>query len=165
MTTVDVRIERVGSGDRLFLHNGMWGPATGVLLAVSRRSKATPVTIVTAVMVRKRLLLVMLVVATGVRANILPPGTYPFRTYGSESGLGSLAAMRLAQDNDGYLWVATQDGAYRYDGTRFERFGLGEGLPSTFISSLRAVRDGSVWVGTAAGWLYYAGVALACDLV
>jgi hypothetical protein len=31
MTTVDVRIERVGSGDRLFLHNGMWGPATSVL--------------------------------------------------------------------------------------------------------------------------------------
>ena len=25
MTTVDVRIERLGSGDRLYLHNGMWG--------------------------------------------------------------------------------------------------------------------------------------------
>ena len=33
MTAVDVRIERVGSGDRLYLHlhNGMWGPATSVL--------------------------------------------------------------------------------------------------------------------------------------
>jgi len=36
MTTVDVRIERVGSGDRLFLHNGMWGPATSVLRAFGR---------------------------------------------------------------------------------------------------------------------------------
>jgi hypothetical protein len=31
MTNVDLRIERVGSGDRLYLHNGMWGPATSVL--------------------------------------------------------------------------------------------------------------------------------------
>jgi hypothetical protein len=31
MTTVDVRIVRAGSGDRLCLHNGMWGPATSVL--------------------------------------------------------------------------------------------------------------------------------------
>jgi hypothetical protein len=34
MTTVDVRIERLGSGDRLSLHNGMWGPATSVLHAL-----------------------------------------------------------------------------------------------------------------------------------
>jgi diguanylate cyclase (GGDEF)-like protein len=108
-------------------------------------------------MVRNRLLLVMLLLAGGVQANVLPPGTYPFRTYGSESGLGSLAAMRLAQDTDGYLWVATQDGAYRYNGTTFERFGLQQGLPSTFISSLRAMPDGSVWVGTAAGTARFDG--------
>ena len=36
MTTVDVRIERIGSGDRLFLYNGMWGPATSVLHAFGR---------------------------------------------------------------------------------------------------------------------------------
>lgn len=56
--------------------------------------------------------------ASGAGPGVLPPGTYPFRTYGSESGLGSLAAMQLAQDKDGYIWVAAQDGAYRYDGTR-----------------------------------------------
>ena len=88
---------------------------------------------------------------------MLPPGTYAFHTYGSESGLGSLAAMRLAQDADGYLWLATQDGAYRYDGTRFERFGLNEGLPSTFLSALRAAPDGSVWVGSNGGTARFDG--------
>jgi hypothetical protein len=34
MTTVDVQIERLESGDRLSLHNGMWGPATSVLHAL-----------------------------------------------------------------------------------------------------------------------------------
>ena len=36
MTTVDVRIERLDSGDRLYLHNGMQGPATSVLHAFGR---------------------------------------------------------------------------------------------------------------------------------
>ena len=36
MTTVDVRIQQVGTGDPLFLHNGMWGPATSVLHAFGR---------------------------------------------------------------------------------------------------------------------------------
>jgi hypothetical protein len=36
MTTVDVRIERLGSGARLYLHNGMWGLATRVLHAFGR---------------------------------------------------------------------------------------------------------------------------------
>ena len=36
MTTVDVRIQHVDSGDRLYLHNGMWGPATRVLHAFGR---------------------------------------------------------------------------------------------------------------------------------
>jgi hypothetical protein len=31
MTTVNVRIERLDSGDRLYLPNGMWGRATSVL--------------------------------------------------------------------------------------------------------------------------------------
>ena len=36
MTTVNVRIERLDSGDRLYLQNGMWGPATSVLHSFSR---------------------------------------------------------------------------------------------------------------------------------
>ena len=36
MTTVNVRIERLDSGERLYLQNGMWGPATSVLHAFGR---------------------------------------------------------------------------------------------------------------------------------
>jgi hypothetical protein len=36
MPTVDVRIERMGSGQRLFLHCGLWGPATSVLQEFGR---------------------------------------------------------------------------------------------------------------------------------
>jgi len=33
VTTVSVKIERAGSNDRLYLHNGLWGPATTVFHA------------------------------------------------------------------------------------------------------------------------------------
>lgn len=36
MTTVNVRIERLDSGERLYLQNGIWGPATSVLHAFGR---------------------------------------------------------------------------------------------------------------------------------
>lgn len=96
----------------------------------------------------RRVALILLLAAMPAASRVLPSGIRPFRTYGTESGLGNLAAMRLAQDSAGFLWVATQDGVYRYDGNRFTRFGLDEGLPSTYVPNVQAAPDGSVWVVT-----------------
>jgi len=101
----------------------------------------------------RRAVLLLLLAALPAAARVLPSGIRPFRTYGTEAGLGNLAAMRLAQDAAGFLWVATQDGVYRYDGNRFTRFGLDEGLPSSYVPNVQAAADGSVWVIT------YGGVA------
>lgn len=90
-------------------------------------------------------------------AYILPPGTYPFRSYGVESGLGNLSALRIAQDSAGFLWVATQDGVYRYDGNRFRRLGLEEGLPSTYVPTLAAGSRGELWAATGAGVVKFDG--------
>ena len=106
----------------------------------------------------KLLRLGVVLVALHAHAGILPPGTYPFRTYGAESGLGNLSVMKLAQDATGFIWVATQDGVYRYDGNRFIRFGLEQGLPSTFASSLATGRDNVVWTATAGGVARFNGV-------
>jgi diguanylate cyclase (GGDEF)-like protein len=114
----------------------------------------------------KLLRLGVVLVALHAYAGILPPGTYPFRTYGAESGLGNLSVMRLAQDATGFIWVATQDGVYRYDGNRFTRFGLEQGLPSTFASLLATGNDNVVWTATAGGVARFNGVRfeLASDL-
>ena len=74
--------------------------------------------------------------------------TYTFKTY---EGLGNLNITALTQDREGYLWVGTQGGIYRYDGRYFQQFGLPEGLQSTFVRSLLEDRNGSLWVGTADG--------------
>ena len=55
----------------------------------------------------------------------------------------------LAQTTDGYLWLGTESGLYRFDGVRFERFQspFGDQLPATDISSLFAPRTGGLWIG------------------
>jgi signal transduction histidine kinase/ligand-binding sensor domain-containing protein len=55
----------------------------------------------------------------------------------------------LAQTTDGYLWIGTEGGLYRFDGVRFERFQplKGQGLLSEVITALLAQPDGGLWVG------------------
>ena len=51
----------------------------------------------------------------------------------------------IAQTRDGYLWVGTEAGLERYDGTRFRHWPLPVEKP---IYSVRGIRDGSLWIGS-----------------
>jgi signal transduction histidine kinase/ligand-binding sensor domain-containing protein len=55
----------------------------------------------------------------------------------------------LAQDRDGFLWLGTGAGLYRFDGVDFERFvpKVGESLPANDITALSVQSDGSLWIG------------------
>jgi ligand-binding sensor domain-containing protein len=56
----------------------------------------------------------------------------------------------LAQTRDGYLWIGTTLGLYRFDGTRFAEYpdvGNSPKLSSTIINALAADEDNGVWVG------------------
>src|SRR5260370_23678141 len=61
--------------------------------------------------------------------------------------------VALAQTTDGYLWLGTASGLYRFDGVRFTRFepAAGEELPGTSIAVLCATRNGSLWIVSASG--------------
>jgi len=63
------------------------------------------------------------------------------------------AVFALAQTSDGNLWVGTEFGLVRYDGTRFLPWQppAGEQLSSSYIIALAAARDGSLWIGTRDG--------------
>ena len=71
-------------------------------------------------------------------------GVFSFRSYGQESGLRNLAIYSLAQGPEGFLWVGTEDGLYRYDGQRFQQ--TGKGLKASTIWGLAIGRDGQPWV-------------------
>jgi len=63
----------------------------------------------------------------------------------------------MTQGKDGYLWLGTGSGLYRFDGFSFERFqpAKGEHLPSNDITALSMLDDGSLWMG-----FYYGGAAV-----
>jgi diguanylate cyclase (GGDEF)-like protein len=88
----------------------------------------------------------------------LPHGRVVFRTYGAEEGLRNLVVEDVAQDAAGFLWTATQDGLYRFDGFEFIRFGVEAGLPSGAITALLPDDAGRLWVGTFAGLAWTDGV-------
>jgi signal transduction histidine kinase/ligand-binding sensor domain-containing protein len=55
----------------------------------------------------------------------------------------------LAQSTDGFLWLASATGLYRFDGVSFERIALegGDGSQSLQIASVAAAPNGDVWIG------------------
>jgi len=72
----------------------------------------------------------------------------PLRYYGQQDGLANLAVTAMASDQRGFLWVATQNGLFRYNGDSFQRYGQGEGLSEAYVTALLADRDNRLWVGT-----------------
>src|SRR5215467_8049767 len=76
---------------------------------------------------------------------------YNFKFYGQEEGLQNLAVQVVLQDREGFLWVGTQNGLFRYDGSRFKAFTKDDGLPGARIESLHETGDGTLWVGTGTG--------------
>jgi diguanylate cyclase (GGDEF)-like protein len=85
------------------------------------------------------------------------PGAYTFRSYGPDQGLLNQAVTGLSQDRDGFIFAATEDGLFRYDGRRFERFGTADGLRSDSIIAIYREPGGRMWVMNAKGALAWSG--------
>ena len=59
----------------------------------------------------------------------------------------------IAQTPDGYLWLGTESGLYRFDGARSLPWQPppGQHLPSNYIQALLVGRDGTLWITTNKG--------------
>lgn len=65
--------------------------------------------------------------------------------------LGSVYA--IVQDDRGYLWIGSDAGLFRFDGSRFTSWATMSAtpLPAVAVRALHVTRDGSIWVGLADG--------------
>ncbi|MCW4454977.1 ATP-binding protein [Flavobacterium sp. MXW15] len=79
------------------------------------------------------------------------------RRLGAAEGLPSRMVLALAEDRQGYLWAATDDGLARYDGVglRVWRHDPGDpaSLPSNTLETLLVDAHDRVWVGSNGGGL------------
>ncbi|MBE2212557.1 MAG: response regulator [Opitutaceae bacterium] len=82
-----------------------------------------------------------------------PEADYAIATLGVEAGLPHNTASVLFQTRDGYLWIGTEAGLARYDGTRFTVFRTAThpGLTHNLIRCLYQDRSGILWIGTHRG--------------
>src|SRR5580658_7022166 len=70
---------------------------------------------------------------------------FSFQRYGEAQGLSNLVITDLIQDKQGYIWAATFNGLFRYDGTSFKRFGETEGISTTGSIYLIETPSGDLW--------------------
>jgi len=88
------------------------------------------------------------VAATSARAE----DGFVIRQWTPNEGLPTSTVNDIAQAADGYLWVATTGGLARFDGVRFQVFGVGDGLPSSRFIAVLPSADGGIDALTEEGW-------------
>ena len=84
-------------------------------------------------------------------AAAAPAQEYSLRNFTGTDGLANLSIQSLFQDHDGFLWVSTENGLFRYGGDRFKAFGPAEGLPSDFAFAMGEAPDGRILAGAKTG--------------
>ena len=98
--------------------------------------------------------------ATTAAAATEPPTGDPFdlahpavRAFSDRDGLPQNTVHGIARDPLGYLWVATQDGAARWNGREWLTIDMPDRDVSNYIRALVATRDCTIWFGREAGGL------------
>jgi ligand-binding sensor domain-containing protein len=86
-----------------------------------------------------------------------PAKQYSFTHYGASAGLSSNFAQQSVQDEQGYIWIATNNGLQRFDGVRFLTFQKQDGnpsaIPGNFIGQLVFDKKNRLWLVTSGGYV------------
>ena len=92
------------------------------------------------------LLLASLLAALGSSAQ-----QYDLRTLSLEQGLPSAGVFALCEDQDGFLWVGTQQGVARSEGSHFETIATAEGMGGEEVTAVHCDALGRMWFGCSNG--------------
>lgn len=77
------------------------------------------------------------------------------KIFSSDGYLSSCLVNKIYQDSKGFVWIATEYGLNRFDGTRFVTYknvpGDSTSLCDNYVRTLTETRDGKILVGTLKG--------------
>ncbi len=71
---------------------------------------------------------------------------YSYTQYNIKDGLAGSIVYSIVQDKDGFLWMCTETGISRFDGTHFKNFSTSDGLPDIEILRMFVDSRGRVWM-------------------
>ena len=78
-----------------------------------------------------------------------------FERLSIENGLPQSSAKAILQDQQGFLWIGTEEGLARYDGYEFKVFKKQKddlySLSNNYIKVITQGKDGELWIGTRGG--------------
>lgn len=69
----------------------------------------------------------------------------------ASGGLNNLNVDCAARDNEGFLWIGTENGLYRFDGALHMRMGPSQGMPARMVQDIYLAPDGTMLVGAVGG--------------
>lgn len=71
---------------------------------------------------------------------------YSYLHFQVRDGLPGNNIYCITQDQDGFIWIATETGLSRFDGTSFKNYTAKEGLPGNEVYALYADHKNRVWI-------------------
>jgi len=84
---------------------------------------------------------------------------YSYTHYDITDGLAGAVVYCITQDKDGFMWIGTETGVSRFDGTHFKTFTVTDGLPDIEVLEMYGDSKGRVWMApfTKSICYYYQG--------
>ena len=78
---------------------------------------------------------------------------YAHTVWRTRDGFFNGTPRAITQTADGYIWIATHNDLFQFDGVRLMKWAppAGSELPSSTINALLGSTDGSLWIGTDSG--------------
>jgi diguanylate cyclase (GGDEF)-like protein len=95
--------------------------------------------------------LILALLAVLLRAAPASAQEFSFNRYTQALGLRNLGIEQVLMDRKGDLWLATDGGVYRYDGTSFTQYDKSRGIPTDAAMTLAASPAGRIFTRVDAG--------------
>lgn len=81
---------------------------------------------------------------------------YTLDSWGDEQGLISGGVMSMVQSDEGYIWIGTFNGIFRFDGVNFKHFNKNNtpAIINNGVTTITKDAVGNIWAGSHGGGVY-----------
>ncbi len=87
-------------------------------------------------------------------AETIRIANYPFKIYSVDDGLPQSIVSGIIQDTYGFIWLSTNEGIARFNGSTFRVYNEETGYPFRLVTGLAENRPGEIWVATLVNGLW-----------